>query len=658
MVRYVPEKLWTSIVTFYPKAIALKKTKGQEQEWIRCHQCKNKKRKFDELRNWARLATSVLPQKVLQKRWKHLPQQLDELHLVHSNDMKRLWNFVKLITKKNQVDISTLNTFFTSNSSEKHIKHNTKEKIYEKIISEWEVLPLMCSDHKLVMNPLVFHRKSFQNSKSHTVSWEYTMFVTLLYKEEYRNYVNVVLKLYEILRLDNTISKGERNSTLDCLVGYLAANFHPKIKTWIHQDEEQEDPGDNFSTLTLSIRELTEDMKVIPAMCANQCCNMSCVETIQREEGKKKLKKTRKHKVTLQGDEEVQITAESNSNYVNDAEHIDVFSLRLLDIKQGVDPKTVIDLLNPNNNKLGSGDGPRRSTRKRKERYHYGPIIREDILSVRKSHNLAAVRLQILEKKPDFQLDQTLVFCLLLEYLDTLECASKNIIVQIPFEWNNKTISDVIDDATIHLAHGKELHHKLYDNIILILPGMDALQPRPKQKRPKSDECTNETLLDSLFQIANLQNMINTPAIKETCRRNVEIGFKGTFLHASKHQPKRDENSIAITTECLSYVDPLSDSIKSSCIVVDSDSEDSSNNIKPPLESNTTNSNTTGTSQYDIVFNKLVKIVRSSRTKKLDEDICYEVAVWACDANASDTRVTDLIDAAYAKYLELLHPVK
>jgi len=274
----------------------------------------------------------------------------------------------------------------------------------------------------------------------------------------------------------------------------LAANFHPKIKTWIHQDEEQEDPGDNFSTLTLSIRELTEDMKVIPAMCANQCCNMSCVETIQREEGKKKLKKTRKHKVTLQGDEEVQITAESNSNYVNDAEHIDVFSLRLLDIKQGVDPKTVIDLLNPNNNKLGSGDGPRRSTRKRKERYHYGPIIREDILSVRKSHNLAAVRLQILEKKPDFQLDQTLVFCLLLEYLDTLECASKNIIVQIPFEWNNKTISDVIDDATIHLAHGKELHHKLYDNIILILPGMDALQPRPKQKRPKSDECTKNSL--------------------------------------------------------------------------------------------------------------------------------------------------------------------
>mmetsp|Transcript_8248 Transcript_8248/g.9399 ORF Transcript_8248/g.9399 Transcript_8248/m.9399 type:complete len:197 (-) Transcript_8248:1465-2055(-) len=112
MVRYVPEKLWTSIVTFYPKAIALKKTKGQEQEWIRCHQCKNKKRKFDELRNWARLATSVLPQKVLQKRWKHLPQQLDELHLVHSNDMKRLWNFVKLITKKKSSRYIYIEHFF------------------------------------------------------------------------------------------------------------------------------------------------------------------------------------------------------------------------------------------------------------------------------------------------------------------------------------------------------------------------------------------------------------------------------------------------------------------------------------------------------------------------------------------------------------------
>ena len=104
----------------------------------------------------------------------------------------------------------------------------------------------------------------------------------------------------------------------------------------------------------------------------------------------------------------------------------------LLDIKQDVNILEIAALINPNvdsANKNSDGlCGPRRSTRKRKERYCYGPILGKETMSIQKSQNLAALRLHILEKKPDFELNQLLFLCLLLERTELKEDISSNIL--------------------------------------------------------------------------------------------------------------------------------------------------------------------------------------------------------------------------------------
>lgn len=520
--------------------------------WIRCTECEGSDKERSSIDNWATCITDRIAVQIMkgQRKLEHLfPStsltESEDYFLVHRKDIERLWESFKLITSNHWFDVASLKHELEKKWFGLHSTAGERDDFYlhEKILRKWLPVSLLCPAHQLVLNPLVLTYSLSQDGDS-TIHWHFSDHVELLSAKEYRHYLFVVCRLYEMVFSTDVPSSshfGDTESTIDAIEAALASSCHPRVRP----QAANTNGGDSSTFLNCSIGNAEIEMRLSPAQCADQTCNSWCIESLAAEKyitnderrGSEVTKQVQRAvgKVVIQvdddGDDFViidgQVPAESDA---------DAFCLQFVDVEESANIDNILASLG----QVESNDpGARRSGRKRKLRYHLGGLKGENLLNLRRHHNLAAVRLHILEKRPNFKLDQPLTLFLPLGRQDKEGC--NKITVSIPFNWNTRVLSDIVAAATQNLCLCKDELDKVFDGLVLIQRTPNDNLPRRKLPKTWDDEVQTEVLLESLLQIANLTARAeNDNACKKSTRR-VERGFRGTFLH-SPVSPISDES--------------------------------------------------------------------------------------------------------------------
>ena len=735
--------------------------------WIRCTECEGSNKERESLEDWAILVTSGLSLEMLKGRRKHehifpttnLTESEDYL-FVHKNDIEQLWEAFKLVTSNNGFEASSVKgdlkkKLFSHRSSE-----NDKGVLSERIIQQWRPVSLLCSEHNLVLNPVVLTHTRSQDKESATPVWRYKDNVTLLPTGEYRHYLLVILRLYKLLFSTSTettvLSNHEDDTdlTVDTMAALLAVSCHPSARAEVKSGNG----GDIFTFLTCSIGNATVETRLTPAMCADQRCNHECMESLRTEE---RLKKPVHHKngkaerkkalapaevVVPVGDDVQIICVGRPAPKESDAE---VLRLRLLEVEEGANLEEVISSLSQVYS-ITEDTGIRRSGRKRKQRYHLGGVKVEELLNVRRDHNVAAVRLHILEKRPNFKLDQPLLLLLplLVRICETRKKEdSNNITIAIPFDWNKRLISEVVADATESLHLSTEELDKVFGAMVLIryAPG-EALPAKRKAARSREDEAQIEALMESLLQTANLtdKNEPEHETEKKKTNRRVERGFTGTFLHSTLEPTSETERvetadsevagngqdhpngalnqdatlcvivesdneddaadsevtgngqdpqngaanqdaTLCVIVESDNEDDAADSEVTGNgqdpqngaanqdatlCVIVESDNEDNADAVvggngskgsvaskqETPTQDRadiSSNSASGESGRHGIVMDELMKVVNLGGGENFDQTKFLEAVTWACESSAPNVEIRDLVDTAYAKFLEV-----
>ena len=265
--------------------------------------------------------------------------------------------------------------------------------------------------------------------------------------------------------------------------------------------------------------------------------------------------------------------------YVPEESETDSICLRFVDIEESASIDDVVASFS----KVESNDpGTRRSDRKRKLRYHLGGFKGEDLLNLRRHHNLAAVRLHILEKRPTFKLDQPLILFLPLGMRDMDD--SNKITISIPFHWNNRALSDVVTAATHTLCLSKEELEKVFGDLILIQRTPDDNLRRRKVPKTRDDEVQSEVLMESLIQIANLTDSTKADIASKESNPRIERGFRGTFLHSPVSPTSDDPETVVVETHQTNGHDIRKGEIHqeaNGCLIVKMENEENASGQAP-----------------------------------------------------------------------------
>jgi hypothetical protein len=524
--------------------------------WLRCNECEGSHKERTSIDNWATCITSGITVQAMkgQRKVEHLIQstsltESDDYVLVHRKDIERLWESFKLITSSDRCDVASLKHELKTKWFGLHSRVGERDAfcLHEKILRKWLPVSLLCPEHQLVLNPLVLTYSLSKDGDS-TIRWHFSGHVDLLSAKEYRHYLFVVCQLHELVFSTNVPSSsncGDTESTIDAIEAALASSCHPRVSLGAANRKD----GDSFTFLTCSIGNADIEMRFSPAQCADQTCNSGCIESLAAEKRLTNSNDDRKGSniakqvptsvgnVLKQVDGDVEII----EGQVPAKSDVDAFCLRFVDVEDSANIDDVVASLG----RVEFNDlGARRSGRKRKLRYHLVGFKGDDLLNLRRHHNLAAVRLHILEKRPNFKLDQPLILFLPLGTRDKEGC--NKITISIPFTWNSRALSDVVVAATQNIRLRKDELDKLFSDLVLIQRTLNTNFPRRKVPKTQDDEVQSEVLLESLLQIANLTGRAKCDNQSKQLTRRVERGFRGTFLHTPV-SPTSDEPEKVVT---------------------------------------------------------------------------------------------------------------
>ena len=520
-----------------------------------CSECERSEKEKESFQAWTELVTSVLSLEVLKGRRNPRTIMLLEkdknylnYFLVHRKDLERLWDSYKILSAQCNTELPRLrnnlvrNMFSTSSTAEEN------GDLHKRVLQQWAPIPLLCSEHYHVLNPVVLTLSPSQNSNP-TRLWRFQDNIRILSEEEYCHFVRVVLNLYLLVYPPsrNSLSSSSQGTDVseieihvDALCSTLGSSHHPKIQA----KEASGDSGDATVFFTCFVGTTHVNISFTPSMCADQQCNIECIEIVkkwersgQRENGSEEVDPP-SHLMSDDGtflDNVVELIDEPVRTQSDDPE----VCLRLVFICSNSNLDDVIDSLS----QIGSEvEGVRRSSRKRKQRYNLGDIMGEDILRIRRSHNMAAARLHILEKHSNFRLEDPIV---LVPNLVLCEPEHKYCKIAIPFDWNERIFSEVVCDAIRRQGLPEDDCDKLMETMTIIAYTDERdLQKRKTGRRLRDDEAQAESSLESLLKNANLTDRRKLHESTKKGSRRIERGFTGTFLHSTPTVLSGEVNSI------------------------------------------------------------------------------------------------------------------
>jgi hypothetical protein len=543
-VRHVSEHLWRSIKAFFPQALPIRKPSSHELKWIMCSECKDATKERELLEDWSALVTSGLSLETLKGRRKQESvltttnlTNSDDFYLVHKRDIQRLWESCNLFRSPGAFVASSVKLNLERIMFCKTFSGGDQGPLHERVLRKWSPRSLFCSEHCLVLSPAVLVHVRSQDNDSATL-WRFNDDLSVLSSYEYRHFLRVVLRLFELLfpaSPDDDLSSnnGDRDVTLDAMCATLLSSFHPKVRAMIDIGSCSDD---SYTFLNCSIGNTTVEYRLAPSLCADQRCNHDCIEALRAEERLKRTQNdTHSNDVSKEGnllppkvifdvDDGVQIIdgpAEMKSPDLG-------LCLAILAIEAKANVDDVIASLRSN---VSHDTGIRRSGRKRKQRYPLGGGGKGvEHLSLRRCHNFAAVRLHLLEKLVGFKIDQPLTLLLNLSAGDGVD--NNHMKIQVCNSWNSRAISRVVSDATKGLGLSDDDLERVYDDMAIIFHSAEDAHSNRKNARNSEDEAQREALMESLLETANLTDRSKLKTETNGTRR-VEQGFTGTFLQSS-----------------------------------------------------------------------------------------------------------------------------
>ena len=493
----------------------------------------------ESLKEWSNLVASGLSKETWKSRRKQgavLPTTnltvSDVYYLVHGRDFDRLWESYKLLNSHSPFTLPSVKPDLERIMFSHTCGSDYQGLLHERVLRKWAPVSLLCSEHCLVLNPAVFVQLRSQDSDS-AILWRFHDDMCVLLSTEYLHFLRVVLRLYELLfpishDEDSSSTIGEPYVALDGMFATLSSSFHPQIRAMMDVGSCNDD---SFTFLTLSIGSSVVEHRLAPAMCADQRCNDDCIELLGTRkrlrpndcdsDGGPRQGASLPSKATSDTDDEVRIVkgpAETKSDDLG-------LGLRVL----AVDAKTNLDEFIACLGRSDSQDSVfRRSGRMRKQRYQFGGAKVEEFLSLRRCHNLAAVRLHVLEKLAGFNIDQSFIFLLNCDDAD-----SNKLKIEIPSAWNERSISEVVVDATKSLRISDDDLEKVFNGMTLIFHVNEEAHPKQRTARNRDDEAQREALMESLLLVANLTDHFKPKTDAKNGSRRAERGFTGTLLQSA-----------------------------------------------------------------------------------------------------------------------------
>lgn len=373
-------------------------------------------------------------------------------------------------------------------------------------------------------------------------------------------------------------------------------------------------------------------------------------------------------------------------------------SMRVFALKSGADIHATVSNMDDSavctDDAFSADHVRRRSGRKRTQRFSLGAIEKEDVISVLPTHNFAAIRLFLYEQCPSFRLDHQLilVFMKLREAL-SIDCDRNSeperkggnqwlprpLSLEIPYEWNTKTLSEAFDLALKDRSLSETEKVAIWKDLILLRKFGDESNEGGRRKPTQvKRHISSEDLMESLLENANLSCSVDDALgslanRKGTMVRRRERGFQGTLLSSltKMNEPKSD----CITEGENSFVKGGRDQGHTYKVIHNdfllSDDEDNtkvnnyenlrlsspSNDLmqtakatgRPDFFSNQ-NSSTPHPSYGDIMETVLSALALSGM--EVEIDIVNEAIDWARTADPFTDSVRDIADAAFAKCMQ------
>lgn len=707
-VRFVSEKTWFALKTVFPAAIELKKTRNKISEILPCEKCSRSNMEVDVFRERASQIFSSLPRSLLEGAKRAGRDELsmpknadrnpsyDHVVLVYKKDVKRWRDAIALVAgKKIEGGISLKERLgqllFPFANDDAELGTQRQEGI-ECLMAQWQPTSLICPQHKKCFFDNLF--KSPTESKPAFL--RLSPHLEALSHEEYDGYVSSIYELHLIIFYSESQVNSEedayRRKQLHQLLGDC---YHPTVSVLPLNDVES---GES-SLGKCSVQGESAATRIFPTKCTEHC------ECYLRP-GKQTVQKVEPKLSVLHIDR------------VNIDTHVEVpdipnLSIRVCAVKPADIDKAIAEM---SVSGCGFDDGPvsdlllRRSGRKRKQLYSLGVVENEIIISARPTHNFAALRLFIYEKYPAFRLDAQLILV-----FPTLKESPSPIIIGearnevkgdekknfakplntiIPFEWNTKAISDVLDIATKGRPMSDAVKMAAMSDMVLIRKfEAGSLEINGAKTTKGKPQVSNDTLMDALFEIANLSDSIVTsvgPAAngQKECTRRPERGFRGTLLSISNQSETEDSNrDIDIDEiECMGHllntnsnlvitdvgapgvetsnihITDLSDD-EEDLIVIEShlcnDSSGVINLAQSPAAVNTKVSNNHGSSGRQAKTTSLkreeimLSVLNSLEDGAFDIDIdkMNDAITWALAENSNNS-LREIADAAFAKCMQ------
>lgn len=335
----------------------------------------------------------------------------------------------------------------------------------------------------------------------------------------------------------------------------------------------------------------------------------------------------------------------------------DTFYLKVFEIEVGTsNDRAILDLLEMQAIPTMTGepsvadDSVRRSTRKRKARFPHGSILRSETVSIAIKHNVAAIRLLLMQSCVNFKLNQnlTLVFapggCIPVEQSSADNDSPQEQRIEprlrdLPFESNEKVLSDIYvslaDDSTLQ---------RLGDPTSTLF----FLRESKPDEKGGNDAAMDAALMDGLLEQANTIAKENEP--KNGKKKSAERGFQGTMLFRSA--PVIQGRLDAITEDAMQAVgdekEGDSSSVSNGTLLADEANCDSKSS---PVKAQSKPREVSILERLPIHFPDLVKHLQDMTG--VNDTKARTAAKWVVDNNPQSVSKDDLYAAGVTRVFQI-----
>jgi len=699
-VRYVPYKTWAIVKKVFPHAFELKLLIHSKNDEIRkpssehdgCKICRKEldgtKNLLIDIKNWVKnTKNSPVLEKVLDKKRvsggetvvHNFACMQSGCRLVHCDDIVNFCRSVKSLASKalpeTIVGIKSLvekNAFPSYHAVVLDFEKQANEKFLQSIRS------LICCEHKLTIKNAIVDCCGEDEDSQNILGLSNC--VAVLSAEEYNAYINSLTKLLSILNCDYQNhhiighSLPDDTSTLIDEVKLFVDSCHPTIEIPVKQNT----PSDEV--LRISVDGNSKEFSIVPGICYCEACIKEFVPLLQNNNSdiedtvesvsddssggrKKEMCGWKDHKTGSIAMDPIVVESDFE-DYTELAEHT-----QKIKIFQYKDDSELDDALRSlrsaaglSSNEINNGleFGLRRSKRKRKTSYPIGCITLEQTIDIGLHHNIAALRLLL------FQNCQIPLKCKI-SIAVTLNDISPPRGLEIAYDWSSKTLQDLIDELKNFEGISDFSTSNPSENIFLLY------------QNEKDGELGDieATIMDSLLQISNIispdSDNKSGKGWKSKRNRASERGFQGTLLQSStspaaefdaQNGANLSDTSCQIEASTEVVTNKVESRSRSHTVEISEDengieSEEEQHIIQTkvihPIMKETSSDSSDGvqaSSPLDddrkMKFVGQLKDIASSQ----DESACFEAVTWAIANSNLDWNEKEILDAAFAKFLE------